>query len=76
MSTVHRYLRPSWTCGTCHEPWPCAERKIKFLQDYEGRNHDLRALLALFFIEATEDLTDTIEEIHARFVSWAIPVRR
>lgn len=74
--TAHRYQRPGWTCEACGEPWPCTERKIKFLKDYQGRPGELRLVLATFFIDAVEDLTDPIEEIHARFVSWCFPVRR
>lgn len=74
ISIWHPAATPSWLCRTCGDPWPCAERKIRFLQDYEGKRKELRTLLSMFLIDATEDLTEPIEVLHERFVSWSIPV--
>ena len=76
MTDAHRYTLPSWDCEACGQPWPCVERKAKFLHDYEGQPGELRLVMSLFFIDATEDLTESVEEVHTRFVSWTIPARR
>ena len=71
--TRHKPLTPSWGCSACGDPWPCRERKIKFLEDYQGRRSQLRATLGTWLISATEDLSKihTLETLHERFVSWA-----
>ncbi len=71
----HRPLTPSWACSACGEPWPCAPRRAAFLADFEGRRMQLRGVLALFLIDATEDLAEPIEQLHTRFVAWAYRVR-
>ncbi|MGI5182227.1 flavin reductase [Dactylosporangium sp. CA-152071] len=69
--TRHRPARPTWTCSGCGQPWPCPERRRIFLEDFQGRRMQLRGVLALFLIDATEDLADPVEQLHERFVSWA-----
>ncbi|GGM41212.1 hypothetical protein ACFFX1_12875 [Dactylosporangium sucinum] len=76
MSDVrHVANRPSWHCATCDEPWPCRERQIKFLEDYQGRRHFLRALLALWMYEAAEEMGVSAGDLHERFVGWSLTRR-
>lgn len=69
--TRHRPTRPAWICTGCGQDWPCVERKIVFLQDFQGRRSQLRATLGAFLIDAAEDLVEPIEQLHTRFVSWS-----
>lgn len=72
--SAHRPTPGTWDCDTCAEPWPCTERREKFLADYEGRAQELRALMAMFFIDAAEDMGDSVpelKELHDRFVTWS-----
>ena len=73
MSDVrHKPLRPSWNCAACGEPWPCTERKIVFLQDFQGRRPFLRALLALWMYAAAEDMDVSAGDLHERFIAWSL----
>ena len=67
----HSPIQPSWTCSACGQPWPCPDRRASFLADFEGRRSQLRAVLGMFLIDATEDLAEPIEQLHLRFVAWA-----
>lgn len=70
MTAAHTPAHRTWDCTECRQPWPCADRRARFLDDYQGQLRQLRAVLALFFIDATEDLTEPVEQLHERFVGW------
>lgn len=76
MSQAHRPVQPSWTCETCREPWPCEPRRTRFADDYVGRRHELRAVLALFMISALDDLIEPVAVVHSRFVGWVFAADR
>ncbi|MEO3816401.1 hypothetical protein [Plantactinospora sp. B24E8] len=78
----HPPRRPTWTCRTCENDWPCAAARVKLPAEFRLDPLALFVYLGICLYEATADLCtlnpnpgpDPIV-LHARFLGW-VPERR
>ena len=64
----HVFVRPSWACAACDQPWPCepAQQRLR-----EGRTlANLVILMALYRADAIQDTGLPVAEICDRFTGW------
>lgn len=68
----HYYTRPGWLCLVCNEPWPCAPRRLAFLERYTSGDEKLRlrGILGALSLDAERDLQLPREEAYQRFIAW------
>ncbi len=72
-ATPHEPEQPSWECGSCGRPWPCAPAKRQLLADFAGRPGDLVVDLAGRCRIATADLCGARgvdPRLFHRFAGW------
>ena len=73
----HIAARPSWDCGTCDQPWPCANAKTDLTDEFAGNSTALSVYLAGCFHDAMNDLTSrgepTPADLYERFLGWIRP---
>jgi hypothetical protein len=70
--TRHVWERPSWKCQGCGEPWPCQDRRTRFLADHAKNRRRLRTMLATWMPKAVQDLGLTTEQAQVRFIGWTL----
>jgi hypothetical protein len=68
---VHTPERPTWTCKSCGDEWPCRQSRRQLLADYAEARIALYLYLASHFIAASADLGDDLAgTLHYRFLGW------
>jgi hypothetical protein len=72
---AHLTDRPSWTCRTCSQPWPCPDARSDLLAEFKAFPSVLTIYLAAQMHDALADLTSrgqpTPADLHQRFLGWA-----
>jgi hypothetical protein len=69
--SVHNPLRPSWRCGGCGDPWPCATRQQQLVAEYDNAIVSLHLYLTAVFVDAVQDApTAPAGELYRRFLGW------
>jgi hypothetical protein len=70
---------PSWDCGACGRPWPCANGKESLLEEFRDHPSVLTIYLSTHLSQATLDLTahgeDVPADLYERFLGWVRPPR-
>jgi hypothetical protein len=67
----HPPTRPSWTCATCGDPWPCGPRRAELLAEYATAPAALGVLMYGYFCDAMQDLPRWNEHgVYRRFLGW------
>lgn len=69
----HLPKRPTWECGNCGRPWPCAKAQNELSLEYQGNRSSLLLYLALLRWSAFDDFAAdgaTSPEIDDRFFAW------
>ncbi|GGM12628.1 hypothetical protein [Micromonospora yangpuensis] len=70
--TVHRPVRPAWTCGACGAEWPCQPQRQALLADYGRAPIALSLYLAAHYLDAVPELPDVpVAQLYRRFLGWA-----
>jgi hypothetical protein len=66
--------RPTWDCGACTKPWPCANAKNRLIAEFQGLPSVLAIYMSALMCEALIDLTahgaEAPPDLHDRFLSW------
>jgi hypothetical protein len=70
----HIANQPSWDCGGCGEPWPCAAKRAELLAElaedpaaWVGVHNFLRQQLALAVMERCDR---SVEDLAEQVVGW------
>jgi hypothetical protein len=70
--SMHRPVRPDWTCQTCGQAWPCPTRQRQLLAEYDGARVSLMLYLSSQLITACVDLPAAASGVlYERFLGWA-----
>lgn len=68
---LHGPSRPSWTCTTCGEEWPCVPKKRQLAHLFGEDIRKLRRQMLAYALMAVTDLPHVPqEEIRERFIGW------
>jgi len=70
--SAHLPDRPSWSCRTCDNPWPCVTARLQLRAEYDGHSVPLMMYLTSHMIGAAGDLADklTAGDLVRRFLGW------
>ena len=74
LNRPHAPEYPSWECGACLQPWPCANAKTLLF----GEFHDFPAVLAVYMsaqmgnavLDLTADGSPPPPDLYDRFLAW------
>ena len=67
----HVPMTPGWTCGSCGEEWPCAEKRARLLTEFQADRASLNVYLGSCLAAASADLPATPgASLRARFIGW------
>ena len=74
LSRPHAPEYPSWDCGACLQPWPCANAKTLLF----GEFHEFPAVLAVYMsaqmgnavLDLTADGSPPPPDLYDRFLAW------
>ncbi|BAL91351.1 hypothetical protein AMIS_61310 [Actinoplanes missouriensis 431] len=71
----HFYLRPSWSCQGCGEPWPCARARADLMAQYRPERISLAIYLGAVLADALHDGLGTScpEALYHRMLGWIRP---
>lgn len=73
----HFWVRPSWDCRTCDQPWPCPQAKDMLLEEFRHFPSVLCIYLVNQLTDAVDDMTANGQspppDLFERFLEWAIP---
>jgi hypothetical protein len=72
MMNPHNYRRPGWLCVECNEEWPCAARRVFWLEKYTTgvERMKLRGILGAIQLDAEKDLGKSFYDLSKRFTEW------
>ncbi|WP_196418072.1 hypothetical protein [Actinoplanes aureus] len=72
--TEHRYVRPSWNCLRCGDPWPCARARADLVEQFDPADIPLTAYLSAALFEALNDHVvrslPVPSDLHDRILGW------
>jgi hypothetical protein len=75
--SLHNPVRPSWTCSGCADPWPCHNRRLELLAQFDGALTVLALNMYVQFLVAADDMPDApCGPIVNRFTGWLNTSRR
>jgi len=69
--SAHNPVRPTWQCGGCGDPWPCASRRQQLLAEYLGARVSLTLYVTALFVDACRDMPSApAGDLYQRFLGW------
>jgi hypothetical protein len=70
----HIRVRPSWDCGVCGQPWPCANAKEDLVHEFDRFRSVLTIFMAAQMYDAFDDLAGLGKlppaHLYERFLGW------
>ncbi|GIE94069.1 hypothetical protein Ari01nite_15340 [Paractinoplanes rishiriensis] len=81
VALAHVALRPSFDCGKCGEPWPCAPAKVELAEQFQADLLGLSTYLGAQMVDAMEQATGNcawgrVDNLFDRFLGWIPRDRR
>ncbi|MFG1602427.1 hypothetical protein [Actinoplanes sp. NPDC049265] len=73
----HLWIRPSWDCRTCQQPWPCPTAREAMLDEFQQFPSVLivymHSQMTAAFLDMTASGQSPPADLFERFLYWATP---